>query len=113
MIRSADPLRGLPAPCPGDDFGGGLSHRMDGDRGFEFVQKLSALLTTFRRIGTMDSVGEFRHGQRADDDRHVADHSANVLEHAGVVCFDRSAATRTLESRTSPRTADAMVHGGT
>ncbi len=32
---------------------------------------------------------------------------------SGVVRLARSAATRTLESRTNPRTADAMVHGGT
>ncbi|MBF8293327.1 MAG: hypothetical protein HW392_2154, partial [Steroidobacteraceae bacterium] len=44
----------------GDDLGGGLCDRMDGDRGFQFVQKLSALLAAFRRIGTMDSVGQVR-----------------------------------------------------
>ncbi|OFW02238.1 MAG: hypothetical protein A3J29_23260 [Acidobacteria bacterium RIFCSPLOWO2_12_FULL_67_14b] len=54
---------------------------MDGDRGFQFVQTLSTLLTAFRRIGTMDSMGQFGHGQRADDDRHIADRRANMLEH--------------------------------
>lgn len=57
------------------------SRRVHGDRGFQFVQKLSALLAAFWRIGTMDSVGQFGHGQRADDDRHIADRCANVLDH--------------------------------
>jgi hypothetical protein len=49
------------------------SDRMYGDRSLQLVQKQSTLLTSLRRIGTMDSVSQFSHGQRADDDRHVAD----------------------------------------
>lgn len=81
--------------------------------GFQFVQKLSALLAAFGRIGTMDSVRQFGHAQRADDDRHVPTAARMCWITSGVVRLARSAATRTLESRTSPRMAGAMVHGGT
>ena len=79
--RQVDSVGRLLAADPGDDLGGGLCHRMDGDRGFQFVEKLSAWLAAFRRIGTMDSVRQFGNGQRADDDRHIADPRANVLDH--------------------------------
>ena len=34
-----------------------------------------------RRISDDDRVGQFGHGQRADDDRDIADRSANMLDY--------------------------------
>lgn len=82
-------------------------------RGLQLFQKLSALMLAFGRISPMDTVGQLGHGQRADDDPTSPTAARICWITSDVVRLARSAATRTLESRTSPRTADAMVHGGT
>ena len=50
-------------------------------RGLQLFQKLSALMLAFGRISPMDTVGQLGHGQRADDDRHLAARRANMLDY--------------------------------
>ena len=84
---------------------------MDRDLGFQFIEELTALPTPLLRIGAIDAVTEFRHCQCTDDDGNVACGFADFLIASGVVSFFRSAATRTLESSTIPRTAGSMARG--
>ena len=76
-----DPLGRLLAVDPGDDFGGDLGHRMNGDRGLQFIQELPALLPALWRIGPVDAVRQFGDGQGADDHRNIPDRCADVLDH--------------------------------
>ena len=77
-----------------------VSKRSPRRPGLQLVQKLSALEPAFGRISPMNPVGQLGDGQRADDDRHLADCRTNVLDYSGVVRLARSLATRVLESRT-------------
>jgi len=62
---------GLLGANPGDDLCRRLRNRMDRDLRFEFVEELAALTTPLRSSGSVDSVSQFSHRQRRDDDGKV------------------------------------------
>ena len=93
-----DPLGCLLAADARDDLSSDLCHGVDGDGGFQFVQKpwaSSATVSAQMITGTSPTAARM------------------CWITSGVVRLARSAATKTLESRTNPRRADATVHGGT
>ncbi len=54
---------------------------MDGHSGFQLLQELTTLSAALGRVDTIDTVGQFSNGQRAERDRHVTDRRVNVLDH--------------------------------
>src|SRR5438093_9337054 len=75
-----------------------------------FIDKLTPAFSAFRCVGAVDAVSEFRYGHHGDNDWRIADFGSGTIlrRTSGVVSLARSAATRTLESRTNPR-MDSIV----
>jgi hypothetical protein len=48
--------------------------------GFQFIQKLPSLSTTFRGLSPVNTVSQFGYTQSADDDGYVTDGRANYSE---------------------------------
>jgi len=106
--RNGDSLGSLLRAYARHDFRSGLSDRMDWDLCFEFVEELTPLAATLRRIGTIDAVAS-----SATANAQITIGTSLItlricLIASGVVSFLRSAATRTLESSTNPRKAGSM-----
>src|SRR5580658_6751383 len=81
--RNSDSLCGLLRAASGDDFGGRFGDGMNWDLRFQFIEELTALPASLRRIGAIYAVTEFRHRQRTDDDGNVACGFADFLDRLG------------------------------
>jgi len=71
--RESDSLGGLLGANAADNLGGRFRDGMDGDVCLQLIQELASHTGPLWRVGTINAVGEFRHGQRTDHDRDVAE----------------------------------------
>jgi hypothetical protein len=56
---------------------------MDGHVRHQLIEKLAALPASFRRLGPIDAVSEFRHRQRADHDGDLANSFTDCPDYLG------------------------------
>jgi len=56
---------------------------MNGYVRLQLIQEFTALPASFRRLGPIDAVSEFRHRQRADHDGDIADGFTDCPDYLG------------------------------